>query len=772
MIDDKPKRKNNTAGKHHVGHGHNGHNHAHHGKPGQAHHDHGHKHAHHHGHGHGHGHGEHDEHHWFNAALGLIWGVGMLVLAIGSFNIPMLGYYAITASTALVTWYLGSTVYQNAWNALKANELDISILYSISTLTILAVSVVSIFVPGLPMMFEAAPLVLGFWHLGEGIEHSLIEQIDEKLDIRDCIDPYVICRGKRNPVLIETLVAGNIIHVKNRENSHEEVYIPVDGELITAAWLYTTQINGSPEVQWFAAGSTVKSGMRLAHPLTELHMKVTKTYENSYLSQVARKANQASEKMAPVELLTTQVLRYFIPGLLAVAALSGIVIGCVYGPALAIQCVISVLVSACPCALSLITPMAVKIGMKKASENGIQFKDGEALQASADVDVVVFDLNGTLTQGKVEVGRLDIADRELLSHIALLESQARRKTQLAQAIITRIKGEGFAIAPPLSIQSVEESHNGIKGVIGGVRLMIGDKAMLTHNGITINAPYDNLENGTIYIVRDEAVIGQVVLTDPLRDDAIKTVQQLRSLGKEIHICTGADKDTAKKYAKELGISEEYIWANTVAGDPKPGEVTKRTVILNLKRKGHKVAMVGDSINDVEALAVADVGVAVKSPIGSSSIEKYASILVQKGLLFPIATAFDIGQKAKDNIYQNLFVSLAYNSTITLAAAGVFIGLGLTLNPVLGTVFMILESTIVLTNLYRFKQQEVVAASVVCTNAACEEPGSLDSAARMLNALGPRQQAVAAKEADPQIYPNPLSAPSSVIENTTQSVCVP
>ncbi|KTC80699.1 cation transport ATPase [Legionella cherrii] len=669
-------------------------------------HVHSHEHGHGHSHGHGHGHSDEDGHenHWLKAALGLIWGIGLLALSIASFNIPLTAYILITGLTTLMTLYLGYNVYKSAWYSLLEKKWDTTALYSISTLTIVAVSLASLFVPGLPMMFEAAPLVLGFWHLGEGIEHTLVGAIEKKLDVRDCLPLSVLLKGKPNKeISVRNLIPNDKIIIRKGE------VIPVDGILTQKALLYTTRIDGSPELKEFKPGDEVKAGMRLADHIPSLEMRVTTTYQKSYLSLIAENIDKANDEKAPVELFANQVVKYFVPGLLLVALVSGIVIGSLFTPALAIQCVISVLVSACPCALSLITPMAVKIGMKKASENGIQFNNGKDLQAASDIDTVVFDLNGTLTQGKSVVQSLKIDDKRFLRHLALLESQSEHP--MATTIKSYIAGQGIVADEQLEITSVDKSyHSGIKGVINGETFMVGNKEMLLANGITtINEPYNDPKKGSVYIVCGTQVIGQIALFDPLREDAFATVEQLKELGKTVHICTGADQDTAEKYAALLGISPQNISANTVGTATKPNEKPKKNYIQELRRKGYKVAMVGDAINDLEAFAYADLAIAVKSRIGDKVIQQKAGIVIQQGVLFPIATAFDVAAKTKQNIAQNLFVSLTYNSVITLVAAGLFVAIGFALNPILGVAMMVLESAIVLTNLYRFKQQEVVLA---------------------------------------------------------------
>ncbi|WP_064088249.1 HAD-IC family P-type ATPase [Legionella feeleii] len=683
----------------HAQHKHHGEHaqHKHHGK-----HDH-HKH---------HDHHDHHDRHWLKAAVGLVYGVGLLTLFVAGINIPMLAYYLITGSSTLVTLYLGHRVYQSAWNAVLQRKWEMSSLYTISTLTIIAVSTVSFFVPGLPMMLESAPLILGFWHLGEAIEHTLLDKLHEKLDIRDCVSETALLKaGGERKIPVKQLVPNDIIILNKGD------VIPVDGVLLQSALLYTTRIDGSPHLKQFNPGDVVKAGMCLANHMPQLEMRVTKTYQNSYLSLIAKKINKANDEKAPVELLANQILKYFVPGLLTVALVSGVVVGSLFSPVLAIQCVISVLVSACPCALSMITPMAVRIGMKKASEKGVHYKDGKTLQSASDIDTVVFDLNGTLTQGEVSVSSLFIEEKNkpLLKFIALLESKAPHP--VGKTVKDYIEKQGVLIDDSLEVASPDTSHHsGIKGIISGETFMVGNRDMLRANGIdTINPPYDDNKNGTVYMVRGSEVIGQIALTDKLRADAIATVKQLQSMGKQVHICTGADLETAKQYATLLGIPLNNICANTVGVSTSDEEVSKDSYIRKLQRQGRKVAMVGDAANDLLAIGEADIGIAVESSIGDKLTKQKAGIVVQQGLLFPIATAFDVASKTKQNISQNLFVSLTYNSVITLVASGLFVALDFALNPAMGVALMVVESALVLANLYRLKHQETVSPASLPEN---------------------------------------------------------
>ena len=678
-----------------------------------------------------HDHHDHHDNHWLKAGIGLVCGIGLLIMSVASVNIPMIAYYLITGGSALVTLYLGHKVYQSAWYSLMQKKWEMSTLYTISTLAIIGISIASLFFPGLPMMLESAPLVLGFWHLGESIEHTLLDKIIKKLDIRDYASETALLKdGTAREIPVKQLIPNDIIIIKAGE------VIPIDGVLTQSALLYTTIANGSPYLKQFNPGDAVKAGMCLANHLTQIEMRVTKTYQNSYLSLIAKNIDKANDKKAPVELFANKILKYFVPGLLSVALVSGVVAGLLFPPAIAIQCVISVLVSACPCVLSMITPMAVRIGMTKASERGVHYKDGKTLQAASDIDTVVFDLNGTLTQGEVSVKtlKMDSKNRGLLKYFALLEGKSEHPVSVK--IKKYIEEQNNVVVDEsLEIASVEKNHSGIKGTISGDVFMIGNRDMLRTNGVeTINVPDDDVYNSTIYMVRGTEVVGQISLTDHLRQDARATVKQLQLMGKQVHICTGADQVTAQRYAQLLGISNDNICANTVGAAASDDEVSKESYIRLLQGQGRKVAMVGDAANDLKAIKGADLGIAVKSSIGDPYTEQSAGMVVQQGLLFPIATAFDVASKTKQNIFQNLFVSLTYNSVITLVAAGLFVALGFALNPAIGVALMVVESAIVLTNLYRFKHQETVSLDSNIENNNEIDP-TAQTTLQILNGLG-------------------------------------
>ena len=640
----------------------------------------------------------HNENHYGKAITGLTYGIFQFVFASIS---PMF----ILLNT-LVGFYLGLNVYRSAWHALKEKKLAMTVLYSLSTLSIMLVSLARLYFPWLPMMSETAPLILGFWHLGEFLENKMVNKIHHQLDVLDCLPPTVFNIEQQRLTPIQDLKPNDKIRLT--ANS----VIPVDGILEKDTYLYTKKINGSGDLYFFKAKSEVKSGMTVPDSNEEIEMTVTQNLEHSYLSLFAHNINHAHQEKAPIEKLVDKILSFFIPSLIAIASLSGIIIHHFFGPALALQCVISVLVSACPCALSLITPLAVKIGMSKAAEHGVWFKNSKDLQATAAIDHIVFDLNGTLTKGEISIKEFYIDDKyeTYLSAIHSLESHS--KHPVAQQIRSYIQQHFSMNHLVVKCSEIDDKkHSGIRGKLGNDWLMIGNSEMLNAHNIPLN---DEIKLKDLYIVFNENIVGYIKLEDPLRDDALETISKLKELGKTIHICTGADKAYAERYAPQLGIDPNHICANAVGVATKEHEQSKTDYIHQLKQKGYHVAMVGDATNDAWAISSADIGIAVYSAIGDEETHELASIVIQKGLLFPIVTALDLAQKTSYNIFQNLMISLTYNSSVTLVAAGLFLSAGFALNPVLGVFLMILESSIVFANLHHLKQQDVIHAPTLRT----------------------------------------------------------
>lgn len=641
--------------------------------------------------------------HWFLGILGTTTGLALLIAFLASGGIPLAALIPIAIFSTLLTAILGARSYYDAWKKLThSHTLTMDTLFSISTLTIIGVSIAAFFVPWLPMMFEAGLLIYGFRHVGLAIEESLKKKINHSrfqdrapAKVKRCL------RDTKEETNLEQIEPGDVIEIGPGE------LIPIDGYCDNDSMGYDTIITGAILPRALTRGEKVLAGMRLAEKAPSLKIKVMRPAQQSYLVRLDENIAQSMREKAPLEIITQKLLTYFIPVVIGLAILSGLVIGTLFSPALAIQCAISVLVSACPCTLGLVIPLAVKTGMHKAIEYGAHFKNSKVLQQAEQIDVVVFDLNGTLTTGVPVVKNChliqpEISNDELLKISSTLERHSTHP--IAQAICAYyplLKNESELVS------GIDTSdHAGITGEIKGVLYHIGGAELMKNKGVDIEkVEQQYLEAGDhlIYVARGDELLGTITVTDPLRPDAKATVQLLKKMGKEIHLCTGADEKTAQRYAKTLGINRVY--ANCVATTTPEKRKAKPAYIKFLKKKKHKVAMIGDAGNDATALAASDLGFAVRSKNSDELTQQQADIITHNDLR-SIANAFIVSQQTNANIKQNLWMSLGYNLATVCIAGGLLLAIGLTMNPAIGAALMIFQASIILGNVYYFKQKKL------------------------------------------------------------------
>ena len=231
---------------------------------------------HHHDTDHHHGHGcQHHDNHSFKSIVGLLFGAGLLVFNLFVPNPTVIYKFLINGFSAFVTIYLGNQLYQSAWHALKHKTINTATLYSISTLTILGLTILNLFFPAIPLMLESAPLILGFWHLGEMIEHNLHQKINQKIKITDNAPQHVTHQKSQKKISVHDIKVNDVIEVD------PQAVFPIDGIIQTSAFIYKTCINGSGEAYWVKAGSPVVAGMRVASSNNPVRLRATKTFEES-----------------------------------------------------------------------------------------------------------------------------------------------------------------------------------------------------------------------------------------------------------------------------------------------------------------------------------------------------------------------------------------------------------------------------------------------------------------------------------------------------------
>ncbi len=650
--------------------------------------------------------------HWVLGSLGVSVGAVFLLLMMFMPVVPMAGMIAMAAISIPLTLALGAESYQDAAKKLvKTRALTMDTLFTISTLTVITVSIAAFFFPWLPMLFDAGLLIFGFRHIGFGIEDSIKQAIGLEARFKDRAPSKVKVwvDGKETEQVLENIMPGDVLILQPGD------MIPLDGSCEEACDIFDTIVTGSMLGRQAAKGESLLAGMSLLPGGDPVHFRVSAGAKESYLARLDDSLERAHFEKAPLETATNKTLQYFIPAVIIFAIVSLLVIGHFFTLALAIQCAIAVLVSACPCTLGFITPLAVKIGMNKAAEYGVQFKSAKTMQEAEQIDSVVFDLNGTLTLGMPVVRRysvlpdMNISTHELLSYFFLLEKE--RSHPIAKAICQYT--QDHHISPPKHWETLpikQSNHSGVAAVINGESYVLGNQHMMNEIGIkTLNVPSnEQLEAGdtVVYLARGKTLLGYMILADKLRPNAKYTIESLRALGKEVYLCTGADEATAYRYAKTLDIPLKNVQAGCMGAEATPPLIDKISYIDQLKQQGQRVAMVGDAANDALAIAMSDFGIAVKSQGADEMTLQQAGAVIQSGSLLPVVNTFAIAKQTVDNVKQNLWLSLGYNIGAVLLASGLLLTIGLVLNPGVGVMLMILQTALVLYSAYCFKNKKL------------------------------------------------------------------
>lgn len=643
--------------------------------------------------------------HWFLGTLGSTIGIGFLITFLAASALPISAMIALASLSTILTFIIGAHSYKEAWKKLmKSKTLTMDSLFAISTLTVLAVSISSFFIPWLPMMFEASLLIYGFRHLGLAIEETLKEKITSaNFQDRAPTTVRLVLKSGIHCMPLTYIKPKDIIEIAPGE------VVPLDSYCSTQSLIYNTIISGSTLPRLYSQGEKVLAGMRLAKNAPPLRMQVINDASNSFLSRLDKGIAQSIHEKAPLELKTQKLLSYFIPTVIGLAVLSGLIIGLFFPAAIAIQCAVSVLVSACPCTLGLIIPLAVKTGIHKAAEYGVHFKNSKALQEMDQIDTLIFDLNGTLTTGVPTVKQHTVVNKkinldQLLAISAALENGSPHP--VAKAIYTFTQQYKL---PPIKVRDHNATHHsGIFAMLNEARYAIGSLGFMKDQGVSIVDVDRELSldagDSVVYVARNSELVGYFIVTDPLRDDALRTINVLKSMGKDLHICTGSDEKTAQRYARSLGINQVY--ADSVATSLEPGDKSKPDYIKQLQKKNKKVAMVGDAANDVRALAASDLGIAMLSHNADELTQQHAGAVIQNGTLMPIANALAVSQQTVKNISQNLLMSLGYNLSTVLFSGGLLVAAGFIMNPAIGAALMVIQACLVLLNVYRFKQKGI------------------------------------------------------------------
>lgn len=545
------------------------------------------------------------------------------------------------------------------------------------------------------LYFESAAMIVTLITVGKYMETrskgKTSEAITKLLDLAP--KKAMVIRGEKEvEVPLEEVQTGDIVVVRSGQS------IPVDGVItegsstVDESALTGESIPVEKKVGDTVIGATVnKTGY--------FQFRATKVGSDTTLSQIIRLVEEASASKAPISKLADKVSGIFVPVVITIAVLSAIIwmiLGQSFGFALSIG--IAVLVISCPCALGLATPTAIMVGTGKGAEQGILIKSAESLEIAHQIDIIVLDKTGTITEGKPKVTDVilkeGVSEKDFLQKAGAIESLSEHP--LSQAVTLHVKEKGLSI--PVGQNFLATAGEGIEGDVEGSHILAGNLRMMEQRKV----PLDNMQEKAeqlaqegktpLYFAKDGVLLGLIAVADTVKETSAQAIQEFENMGIEVVMLTGDNKRTAEAIRKQLGI-------NRAIADVLPQDKEKE--IRRLQENGKKVAMVGDGINDAPALVRADVGVAIGA--GTDVAIESADIVLIKSDLLDGVTAVQLSRAVIRNIKQNLFWAFFYNAIGIPLAAGIFyIPFGWKLNPMFAAAAMSFSSFFVVTNALRLK----------------------------------------------------------------------
>jgi Cu+-exporting ATPase len=633
--------------------------------------------------------------------------MGSHVLGLHMLDPRTSAYVQLAFATPVVVW-AGWPFFERGWQSLQTRNLNMFTLIALGTGVAFAYSLVATLAPevfpatfrdahgAVAVYFEAAAVITVLVLLGQVLELKARDRTSGAIKALLGLAPKTALRiradGSDEEVDLAVIAVGDRLRVRPGEK------VPVDGTITEGrGTLDEATVTGEPMPVEKETGAAVIGGT--INRAGGFVMSAEKVGRDTLLARIVQMVAEAQRSRAPIQKLADRVSGWFVPLVVAVAALA-FAAWSLFGPepriAYALVAAVSVLIIACPCALGLATPMSIMVGVGRGARAGVLIRSAEALERLERVDTLVVDKTGTLTEGRpalADVRTLGaIPADEALRLAASLERGSEHP--IAAAVVAGAAARGLTLAHPADFDSV--AGKGVSGTVDGRRVAIGNAGYLHGLGVDVRAAMEAAEamrrDGAtaVLVAVDGEAAAVLAVADPVKPSARAAVSALQAEGVRIVMLTGDGRTTAEAVARRLGISE--VEAEVLPAD-------KRAVVERLQQAGRVVAMAGDGVNDAPALAAADVGIAMGT--GTDVAIESAGVTLVKGDLSGIVQARRLSKATMANIRQNLVFAFLYNAAGVPIAAGVLYPvLGMLLSPMLAAAAMALSSVSVIGNALR------------------------------------------------------------------------
>lgn len=619
----------------------------------------------------------------------------------------------LVLATPVVLWG-GWPFYIRAVDSLRTRNLNMFTLIGLGVSVAYAYSLVATAAPGLfpasfrgesgqvAVYYEAAAVIVTLVLLGQVLELRARSQTNSAIKDLLGMAPKTARRlnddGSEEDVPLDQVQVGDRLRVRPGEK------IPVDGEVLEGtSSVDESMVTGEPMPVEKSTGTKVVGAT--VNGTGSLTIRAEKVGADTLLSQIVQMVAEAQRSRAPIQKLADTVAGFFVPAVMVISVLT--FIGwTLWGPepklAYAMINAVAVLIIACPCALGLATPISIMVATGRGAAFGVLFKNAEAIEVMRDVDTLVVDKTGTLTEGRPKLVEVAVTEGFDESEVLKLAASLERSSEhpLAEAIVEGARERGLYLLDASEFQSI--TGKGVKGEVDGVSVALGNLALLRDLEIEPGSFAEKAEERrgegqtVMFVVAKGKFAGIVAVADPIKESTPDAIKALHDEGLRIVMLTGDSRTTAESVAKKLGIDE-------VRAEVLPDQ--KAQAVEELQQEGYTVAMAGDGVNDAPALARAQVGIAMGT--GTDVAMESAGVTLVKGDLRGIVRARKLSRATMVNIRQNLFFAFAYNSLGVPVAGGVLYPFfGILLSPMIAAAAMSLSSVSVIGNALRLRHVEI------------------------------------------------------------------